>query len=260
MGNFPYARPLGERALRIIAERKVTAMQTEIEALRAENERLTREANTDPLTGLLNLRGFYTETAKTLEILPDEANVLIVAVDMSKFKEINDYPGWGHDIGDAALKIAADVLRSIVRSKPRPENLDYSTDSAYTIDHVARLGGDEFAFELAFTGRATYDQAYAQEVTQKIITTKLDIVTKAVINTIIDNPDPSEYPGIARLGNADRDMLKNRIRLNAGSVVVPAKELRGDGLQKHLAVADAEMYIHKEASRSVTEEQLEIVA
>ncbi len=51
-------------------------------------------------------------------------------IDLDNFKRLND--GRGHDVGDEALCIAANLLRAAVRPS----------------DLVARLGGDEFALWL----------------------------------------------------------------------------------------------------------------
>lgn len=50
----------------------------------------------------------------------------LVMMDIDEFKEINDT--FGHEMGDRALKAAAELLRKCVRSK----------------DYVVRFGGDEF--------------------------------------------------------------------------------------------------------------------
>jgi diguanylate cyclase (GGDEF)-like protein len=98
--------------------------------------RLDQAANTDPLTGLSNRRGFdalfdeevyrATRTARPLTLM---------LVDLDRLKTIND--DFGHAAGDVALKLVADVLRTGRRT-----------------DRCARLGGDEFAVLLPDTGTA----------------------------------------------------------------------------------------------------------
>jgi diguanylate cyclase (GGDEF)-like protein/putative nucleotidyltransferase with HDIG domain len=91
-------------------------------------ERLAEAADTDPLTGLLNRRGF----AKQLELELERAEraetaMSLVAGDLDHFKQVNDR--YGHQVGDDVLAEVADVLRSFARR----------------IDCVARVGGEEFA-------------------------------------------------------------------------------------------------------------------
>lgn len=84
-------------------------------------ERLRQLVDTDPLTNLLNRRGFREEMKKR----EGYRNVLIF-IDLDDFKLINDR--WGHAVGDACLKrVATALLRTF-----RPD------------DALFRWGGDEF--------------------------------------------------------------------------------------------------------------------
>ncbi|HWH00008.1 MAG TPA: diguanylate cyclase [Pilimelia sp.] len=98
------------------------------ELLRSEHERAARAAETDPLTGVANRRGFdqivHALIARTGP--PAEQQIAVLVVDMDKFKTINDT--LGHAAGDEALRAVARALAGSVRDG----------------DLVARLGGDEF--------------------------------------------------------------------------------------------------------------------
>ncbi|MBC7800806.1 MAG: GGDEF domain-containing protein, partial [Gemmatimonadaceae bacterium] len=92
---------------------------------------LARQARTDPLTGLLNRRAFLTEAARRIDRLDREGLPgTLLFVDLDRLKPLNDR--LGHEAGDAALVLAADLLYRTVRPT----------------DLVARLGGDEFALWL----------------------------------------------------------------------------------------------------------------
>lgn len=82
----------------------------------------------DPLTGLINRRGFQ-ENALRLCVLQAARRqpVSMLMFDLDYFKSINDR--FGHAVGDDALRVFGEVARSNMR-----EN-----------DIVARLGGEEFA-------------------------------------------------------------------------------------------------------------------
>lgn len=80
-------------------------------------------ANTDPLTGLLNRRGFDQSVARA-------AVGAIIYVDLDHFKSVNDR--FGHDVGDTVLRQAAQVLAGAVR----------------TGDVLSRFGGEEFVIFL----------------------------------------------------------------------------------------------------------------
>jgi diguanylate cyclase (GGDEF)-like protein len=95
---------------------------------------LTDAARTDPLTGLLNRRGFEETFAIELERARRGGRPLsVVAGDLDGFKRVNDR--LGHHAGDKALQaLAVDVTKWKRR-----------------IDVAARMGGEEFALLLPDT-------------------------------------------------------------------------------------------------------------
>ncbi len=139
------SKPLDRDELRarLIAADRVTSLyrrlaerQAEIEAQKAEVERLNRQlfeqARRDPLTGLRN-RLQLREDLDLLQTRPGRANraYSIVALDVDRFKQYNDT--YGHPAGDRALRAVADVLVRLARSG----------------DLVYRYGGEEFLVLLA---------------------------------------------------------------------------------------------------------------
>lgn len=93
--------------------------------LRALEEQ-RREAELDPLTGLLNRRGGDRRLKTALERMAQSGPIAVIICDADGFKEVNDR--FGHGAGDEVLLGMAGRLRSAIR----------------TGDDVARLGGDEF--------------------------------------------------------------------------------------------------------------------
>jgi diguanylate cyclase (GGDEF)-like protein len=92
-----------------------------------ELEQARREADVDPLTGLLNRRGWdrYLEVEEErFRRFGDPA--CVVVIDLDRLKAVNDTQG--HAAGDRHIRRAADVLARTVRGT----------------DVLARLGGDEF--------------------------------------------------------------------------------------------------------------------
>ena len=93
--------------------------------------RLYDAARTDPLTKLLNRRGFRELLDLELERARRSArSMTVLAGDVDHFKDVNDHSG--HQAGDAALQRIAHVLESGKRR----------------IDTVSRVGGEEFALVL----------------------------------------------------------------------------------------------------------------
>ncbi|RME35140.1 MAG: GGDEF domain-containing protein, partial [Gammaproteobacteria bacterium] len=118
----------------------------ETESLRRELERVRREAVTDPLTGVLNRKGFDEALAGELEQARAAGRPLCLAMlDLDHFKEINDR--YGHLLGDKVLRCLAQVLKENVKGR----------------DTVGRFGGEEFALLLRDT-----DMEGARVVTEQI--------------------------------------------------------------------------------------------
>lgn len=86
-----------------------------------------QQAVTDPLTGLLNRRSL-DEIVHSL--LREQVNFSVSICDLDHFKQLND--DHGHDVGDRAIRLFANTLRSVVRNG----------------DFVARMGGEEFVLIL----------------------------------------------------------------------------------------------------------------
>jgi diguanylate cyclase (GGDEF)-like protein len=102
----------------------------------AEQDKRIREledlAATDPLTGLMNRRGFekFYEVEQARIGRKHSPGALFILVDLDLFKPINDT--YGHQAGDACLVAVAKKLLQSIRM----------------LDGAARLGGDEFALLL----------------------------------------------------------------------------------------------------------------
>ena len=112
-------------------------------ALRSTSARLDELkglALTDPLTGLLNRRGFVEQ----LEQLPTGAGTLAL-LDGDRFKQVNDR--LGHAEGDRVLRALADRLRDRLRKQ----------------DMAARWGGDEFVILLRET-----DEQEARAIVKRV--------------------------------------------------------------------------------------------
>jgi diguanylate cyclase (GGDEF)-like protein/PAS domain S-box-containing protein len=103
---------------------------------RARIEQLRHMADHDPLTGLLNRRGFNRELENHITRTRRQGvSGALVIFDLDNFKLHNDT--YGHGAGDLLLVGIADTLRERLRAT----------------DVLGRLGGDEFAVLLPDLGR-----------------------------------------------------------------------------------------------------------
>jgi len=100
-----------------------------------EEDRLSRLAMIDELTGLPNSRMFDQRLEECVQSSRRTGRpVSLLLLDMDRFKTINDT--FGHPAGDMALRTAATAIRASIRAT----------------DVAARIGGEEFAVILPDTG------------------------------------------------------------------------------------------------------------
>lgn len=102
-------------------------LKVALKQLEVMNESLRKISIQDELTGLYNRRGFYEFGEKQYQVSKRLGNdLLFMFIDLDRLKYINDT--YGHDEGDRAIVLTANILRKSFRQ----------------IDIIARLGGDEF--------------------------------------------------------------------------------------------------------------------
>ena len=113
----------------------LVASVSDISGERRERETLSALAFVDPLTGLPNRALFLDRLREAIVAAAREQRSFALFVgDLDGFKQVNDT--FGHDAGDAVLRLAAARLRAVTRSA----------------DTLARLGGDELAAVLPSAG------------------------------------------------------------------------------------------------------------
>ncbi|WP_316356274.1 GGDEF domain-containing protein [Devosia sp.] len=139
------------------------------EQLRHANGQLEHLATTDWLTACLNRGAFTGAVTRYLDRHPSTGGALLI-VDADDFKGVNDR--FGHDAGDAALRLIAGAIRQAVRSS----------------DPVGRLGGEEFGVFLADS-----DVAAADHVAERI---------RRAVSAIDFAPDGMPCPLSVSIGGA----------------------------------------------------------
>ncbi|MBB5520150.1 GGDEF domain-containing protein [Amphiplicatus metriothermophilus] len=116
---------------------EIQALKRDLENAKARIEELEQLADSDPLLGVLNRRGFLRELGRALAMAERHgAPSALVFADLNDLKQINDT--MGHAAGDAALAHAARIIAANIRQT----------------DALGRIGGDEFAVVLAQTDEA----------------------------------------------------------------------------------------------------------
>ena len=120
----------GKNWLRVVAEpvgEDFSVTLVDITQRKRNEDKMLADALRDPLTGVLNRRGFEQQGAACIR---RSAMGAVLYLDLNQFKSINDR--FGHQAGDALLKAFGHRLGFCLR----PEDI------------LGRLGGDEFAIIL----------------------------------------------------------------------------------------------------------------
>ncbi|MCF7982671.1 MAG: diguanylate cyclase [Pseudomonadales bacterium] len=126
--------------------------------LQEVNRELKTAVITDPLTGVMNRRGFYElMSAEHNRMIRYGGEIALLILDIDHFKMVNDR--FGHNIGDRALRKVTEICTDIVR----------------TIDVISRIGGEEFAILLPNTSTENAT-VLAERIRASVanITTKVD--------------------------------------------------------------------------------------
>ena len=153
----------------IVRLRRVLRERALITERRRMEEQLRQLTITDSLTGLYNMRHFYSQLELEIErALRYEQPLSLLLLDVDRFKHYND--SYGHLEGDQVLIRLGEVIEECLRT----------TDTAY------RYGGDEFivvlpqtkgsqALKVAERIRECFPSAYADRVPNGNMDTTLSV-------------------------------------------------------------------------------------
>ena len=139
-GDNPTGAPINSLSRTQFIESTVALLRQARSIIARSGERikeLEQLSSTDELTGLMNRRGILKAFERELGRVNrgQSQGGLLVMIDLDNFKVINDQ--YGHEAGDAALKVVGKTLASDIRQT----------------DIAARMGGDEFVILFADTTR-----------------------------------------------------------------------------------------------------------
>lgn len=162
-------------------------------------ETINKFNKTDPDTGLYNKRYFRTVAIKEIARCKEEGkDISFMLVDADHLKAINDDPEFGgHDAGDEAIQIVAQVLAKTVRQTPIDEVHKRISDV------VGRFGGDEFMVLLPNTDIENAVRA-AERVEQNLAKAKHSTWPKPITCSIgiAGTPDnPYDYEQLKTLAD-----------------------------------------------------------
>ena len=174
--------------------RRLTQSSDRIEELEQFLSEARREAATDPLTGLANRRAFDAALLDfAAKAMNSGQNLAVLIADVDHFKTVNDR--WGHDTGDAVLRMVANCLRQAVRGR----------------DTVARHGGEEFSVLLPDT---TLDgaEAVAENLRSSVCQSHLALEASNTVLTVTISVGVTAYVAgeklTGTLARADRALYR----------------------------------------------------
>lgn len=165
----------------------------------ALNIRLREQAMTDPLTSLLNRRGFHNLLDNQQTNVTSHQGACLIICDIDNFKTIND--NYGHDIGDETLIRLSKILKS---------NIDQP-------NFVVRWGGEEFIIVL-FSHSIHQANVIANHLKNTISSTHFNQVGSVSASFGISQLKPNEAKEYA-ISRADKALYiakkngKNRVEI-----------------------------------------------
>ncbi len=180
-------------------------------------------ANTDPLTGLLNRRGFVRRTERALAATtPRSGRLAVIALDLDGFKQINDTQG--HAVGDRLLQAVSSV----------------ATDTLQGAEAIGRFGGDEFVAAIRVGSRDELDEVVG------LLDARLAVVTAGSVGGALQGPDGDDLDGLLGVADARAYAVKQDRATQRGTGAEIAGEEsrrsgdrgRGTGAAPHAPDAD----------------------
>jgi diguanylate cyclase (GGDEF)-like protein len=186
------SRAVGQLAPFLLVAYLTTTLSADVTEAR---ERIENLAQTDSLTGLLNLRKFNEVWQREHAAREHEGGTYaVLLIDMDRLKDIND--SFGHDAGNSAIILVAQCLQRSIRG----------TDSA------ARFGGDEFAVLLPGASPEVAE-AVVKRARHNVYKTTLDLRSRMIRCSV--NVGVVNYPKDGRdirdlLSMAERNMYRDK--------------------------------------------------
>jgi diguanylate cyclase (GGDEF)-like protein len=171
------------------------------------SERDGQKLKTDELTNIANLYSFNETLEGAIEELETSKleAIVVIALDLNKFKKINDV--YGHSAGDKALQAFANRLKTATRTNEYP----------------FRKGGDEFAMILKIKDKE-YSSDEAIEKTFENIKSRINenLFVKVEIRGVISDIKIESAMGYSRSRKGDNKNAEQLFR-EADEMAISAK-------------------------------------
>jgi diguanylate cyclase (GGDEF)-like protein len=165
-----------------------------------------READHDPLTGLLNRKGFQQAVdAKLTDAAETGTAVAVLILDLDRFADVNS--ALGHEVGDQLL---VELAHRFDADKPKGKA-------------IARLGGDEFAFMWSELDGMTDPMECAREIRARldapIVLGDASVEVDGSVGIAVFPDDGSDFQTLFR--HADIAMYESKHRASSFARYAP---------------------------------------
>ncbi len=197
-------------------------------------ERMGKLAASDPLTGVLNRRGFEEAGARAIALARRQGQPLtIVMADLDRFKSINDR--YGHAAGDMVLRRFTEHVGGSIRAG----------------DLFGRIGGEEFALLLVDASPSDALDAIDRirmALGELQIAVGASIIQMTASFGITGPSDPDEQlPAI--LARADSALYRSKMAGRDGVTMAPRPPTIPPRLQALATAAEAALALNEKAAR-----------
>lgn len=189
-------------ALLFYAHRRLRDLRAELRISRAASDSAVQLAAHDPLTDLLNRRGFMTAGAAMIaDAESTGASITLIAIEVDRFKDVGR--SHGPSVGNTLL---VEIAQAILGQLP-PHAI------------AARLDGEAFACMIRTGGKlggATADQI-VRRLGQPLLGTAPGVAVSASVGYVVRGPGPG--PGVeALLGHAEAALYSSKRQGGARAV------------------------------------------
>ncbi|MES2152380.1 MAG: GGDEF domain-containing protein [Pseudomonadota bacterium] len=172
---------------------------------------LVQRSNVDPLTGILNRRGFTEKYLFEVSRMKRHQQAMsMLSIDLDSFKAINDT--FGHSVGDQVLvRVTAMIARALRET-----------------DHLARFGGEEFVVllpqtsagaALAVATRIQFFLREARDAAPPACTASIGVVSRITVDDSLDAMLACSDAAMYRAKANGRDRIEVEERYGALKVV-----------------------------------------
>nr|WED69440.1 GGDEF domain-containing protein [Pectobacterium colocasium] len=170
--------------------------------------KLSLQAHTDPLTGLLNRRGVY----ENIELILSKSHqAAAIVIDIDHFKRVNDT--YGHNIGDDVIRLLAKSIKQGSRDA----------------DLICRTGGEEF---LALLPNTDMKQAVdiAERLRRKVEKMPLPIPENITISLGVTCfiPGTEQIDSVLKIADDALYQAKHEGRNRVVTKIVPESAINND--------------------------------